>query len=216
MPRGVRKGLTPDRVLQAAFAIVDADGGDALTMRRLAKDLDVAAMAIYNHFVDRAAVLDALAEYVFATSAARSEQHDRTRRSSKAPAWRENIRRMVMDVHTLALQHPHIYLLAVSRPQKPEALLQLMSSAMRSLREAGLTDRQAVTAYHTIVMMLQGFPYWHASMERHCGNEAAMAGRLQSPDVARDWKALHSVEAATQFARSLDWLLDSIESTAKR
>jgi AcrR family transcriptional regulator len=203
-------------VLQAAFAIVDADGGDAFTMRRLASDLDVAAMAIYNHFADRSAVLDALAEYVFAAHVTHREQTDRTRKSSKALAWRENIRRIVMDVHSLALKHPHIFLLAISRPQKPEALLQLMSSAMRSLRDAGLNDRQAVTAYHSIVMMLQGFPYWHASMQRHCGNEATVAGRLHNPEMARDWKALHGVEATTQFARSLDWLLDSIEHTAKR
>ena len=48
-------------MLEEAFELVDAEGIDALTMRALGARLGVAPMAIYNHFQDRDAIIDALA-----------------------------------------------------------------------------------------------------------------------------------------------------------
>ena len=44
-----RAGLTRETVLDAAMALADRDGLDALSMRRLAGDLGVEAMSLYNH-----------------------------------------------------------------------------------------------------------------------------------------------------------------------
>jgi TetR/AcrR family tetracycline transcriptional repressor len=58
--------LGRDEVLQGALALLDEVGLDELTMRRLAKTLGVQAGAIYWHFRDKQALLDAMVEAMFA------------------------------------------------------------------------------------------------------------------------------------------------------
>jgi TetR/AcrR family tetracycline transcriptional repressor len=58
--------LSRDEVLEGALALLDNEGLDALTMRRLAKVLGVQAGAIYWHFADKQALLDAMIEVMLA------------------------------------------------------------------------------------------------------------------------------------------------------
>jgi len=58
----VRKGLTRDAVVDAAVALADREGLEALTMRRLGAELGVEAMSLYNHVSSRRALLAAIAE----------------------------------------------------------------------------------------------------------------------------------------------------------
>src|SRR5262245_9883716 len=56
---------TRTKILTAAWRILEKEGQDAVTMRRVAKAVGVTAMAIYHHFPDRDALLGALAEVEF-------------------------------------------------------------------------------------------------------------------------------------------------------
>src|ERR1700691_3207525 len=58
--------LTRDMVLAAALEIIDRDGADALSMRRLAAALDRDPMILYRHARNKAALLDGVAEVVLA------------------------------------------------------------------------------------------------------------------------------------------------------
>lgn len=57
---------TGERIAAAALAIVTEEGAQAVTMRRVAADAGVSAMATYRHFPNRAALLGAVADRVFA------------------------------------------------------------------------------------------------------------------------------------------------------
>ena len=61
----VRAPLDPDRILDGAAALIEADGADSFSMRRLAASLGVTPMALYKWFDDRDALLDALGARVF-------------------------------------------------------------------------------------------------------------------------------------------------------
>ena len=50
--------LTRDLIFERGLQIVDADGLDALSMRRLAADLGVEAASLYHHIADKQALLD--------------------------------------------------------------------------------------------------------------------------------------------------------------
>ncbi len=198
MPSGLRKGLTPAKILEEAFALVDAGGASALTMRALAQKLNVAAMAIYNHYRDRDAILDALAERAFAqlqesASGPLSGTH-------KTKDCKAKLRLMLMNAKSLASHHPHIFRLAMTRPNKPPSALTLTVEAYQSLCEAGLTSIQALTVYHTFVMLLQGFPFWQESFEHHYV-ETDCPGML----FPTGWNA------DKQFEAGVDWLLDSVD-----
>src|SRR4029077_11707552 len=60
-----------ERIAAAARRLLDRGGADAVTMRRVAKAVGITPMAIYRHYPDRAALLNALADKGFEELAAR-------------------------------------------------------------------------------------------------------------------------------------------------
>ena len=59
-----RVPLTKERVLQAALALADEGGIKALSMRKLAQELGVEAMSLYNHVANKGEILDGIVELV--------------------------------------------------------------------------------------------------------------------------------------------------------
>jgi AcrR family transcriptional regulator len=74
-------GLSRERILEVASAVVEADGLEAVSMRRLAQALDVWPMALYRYFADKDELLDALV--------ARATD-EVTRPAARGP-WRERL-----------------------------------------------------------------------------------------------------------------------------
>src|SRR5262245_38399910 len=60
-----RERLTRDRVVEAAIRIMDDEGLDAVTMRRVAREVGVEAMSLYNHVRDKDDLLDAVRLHLF-------------------------------------------------------------------------------------------------------------------------------------------------------
>lgn len=197
-----RTTLSPARVLEAACAIVDSEGSDALTMRRLGADLGVVPMAVYNYYPDRESLLDAIAEHALGSIAARERRG----------GWRVRLDAMIRDLRDLAIQHPYLYAVALSRPNKPIAAMQLMFEAMDALREAGLSQPSAVRWYHTFVMLLQGFPSWRASLERYRAAPATPGeGQTLNRQQLKDLQSVHDASPSDQFDQSIKILLDHLD-----
>ncbi len=66
MARPSRPALSRQRIVEVATAILDADGLDALSTRRLADELGVRAPSLYNHFATKEEILDAVADAIIA------------------------------------------------------------------------------------------------------------------------------------------------------
>ena len=101
-PRGTRKRevpLTEAGIYAAALRLIDADGVEALTMRKLASALDANPMSLYYHVPNKDAVLRGVARTVGAQF--------RTATLEDAP-WQERIRLLATDFRTLAHRHPEL------------------------------------------------------------------------------------------------------------
>src|SRR6185437_11915803 len=68
---------TAERIATAARKLLDREGGEAVTMRRVAKAVGITPMALYRHFADRAGLLNALADAGFEELAARVATADK-------------------------------------------------------------------------------------------------------------------------------------------
>ena len=148
-PRSGQEVLTRERILEAALAIVDEDGVEALSMRRLAAALGVDPMAIYHHVPGKPAVLDGLVERVFGTLPA----------GRKAGAmWQEQVRAFARSYYALLRAHLHlvIYLTADARSGAPAALV-AGEALYAALADAGLGNADVVRAADTLVDYLHGF-----------------------------------------------------------
>jgi len=146
-----REKLTRARVIEAALGVMDAEGLEAVTMRRVAREVGVEAMSLYNHVRDKEDLLDGIVEHVlldFPTPDVDPSQD-----------WSEYGRQVARGWRTVLNAHPHVLpLLAESRSPvaNPDAMLP-METALRALREAGLSDRDAVQAFHAIGGYIFGF-----------------------------------------------------------
>ena len=81
----------------AALKVIDDDGIDALSMPRLARELDVKAPSLYHHFSDKDEILAAVAHAVLAATALPRRQpgHD----------WTEWLAQVALSVRTAVLRH---------------------------------------------------------------------------------------------------------------
>ena len=94
---GSRKApLSRELVLSTALALVDAEGLDALTMRRLGQELDRDPMSLYRYAANRAALLDGVSELVLDELAIFPDD----------PDWQSQLRKIAHDLRLLALRHP--------------------------------------------------------------------------------------------------------------
>ncbi|MFF6787126.1 TetR/AcrR family transcriptional regulator C-terminal domain-containing protein [Streptomyces sp. NPDC012510] len=136
--RGPKPGLTLDRIVETAVRIADAEGLDAVSMRRVATELGTGAMSLYRYVPGKAELLDLML--------------DRVQRPSENPAdlgdggWRSALE--ALGRATLALYQRHPWLLQVnqSRPILGPSALDGLEKMLSRIKSMGLTDRELVSA----------------------------------------------------------------------
>ncbi|WP_369229681.1 TetR/AcrR family transcriptional regulator [Streptomyces sp. R21] len=99
--------LTEAGIHAAALRLIDADGVEALTMRKLATALDANPMSLYHHVPNKEAVLHGVARMVGAEF--------RTVTLEDAP-WQERVRLLATDFRALAHRHPRLMAYSFGQP----------------------------------------------------------------------------------------------------
>ena len=149
--------ITRDVVLAAALEIIDADGADALSMRRLAQALGRDPMALYRYAPSKAALLDGVTEVVLA----------QLNVNPADPDWAGQLRAVGRDFRRLALAHPHVVPLLVTRPLatplglRPRGTLRPLEDILTLLTRAGFSGADALHVYRALF----GFLYGHVLNE---------------------------------------------------
>ncbi|MCE5290506.1 MAG: TetR/AcrR family transcriptional regulator C-terminal domain-containing protein [Nocardiaceae bacterium] len=162
--------LTRAVVLAAALEVIDRDGIDALSMRRLGDALGRDPMGLYRHTPSKAALLDGVAELVLDQLAVDTTQGD----------WAGQLRNLARDFRMLALDHPNVVPLLVTRPiatplgLRPLSTLRPLESVLTLLTRAGFTMIDALHIYRALF----GFLYGHVLNE--------LAELVERPEEAED------------------------------
>ena len=144
-----REPLTRDRIIEAALHVMDAEGLEAVTMRRIGRELGVEAMSLYNHVQDKEEILDGICECVMAEFEFPEPVDD----------WAESCRRGARSWRRLLRTHPDVMrLFAEERgPVRSVDSMRPMEYALQLFRQAGLSDRDTAQAFHAFGGYIQGF-----------------------------------------------------------
>lgn len=219
-----RTPLTRGRVLAAAVELADADGVDALTMRRLAQRLSVEPMSLYHHVANKAALLDGVVEVVVDEILA-----DVTRVEAAEPLtdWRATLRRRVLTARPVLLRHRWAPdLLSRSQAFGP-GVARYFDGVLGILRGGGFSYGLAHQALHALGSRAIGFsqelftpsdPGEDASEELM----AAMADRLphltamMAAIAHDDGSTLGWCDDQTEFEFGVDVLLEGLERARLR
>jgi AcrR family transcriptional regulator len=144
--------ITRDVVLAAALEIIDRDGAEGLSMRRLARALNRDPMILYRHAPNKAALLDGVAETVLAQLTVNPSD----------PDWAAQLRAIARDYRRLALAHPHVVPLLVTRPLatplalRPQGTLRPLEDVLALLTGAGFSGPDALHIYRALFGFLHG------------------------------------------------------------
>jgi AcrR family transcriptional regulator len=207
-----RPGLSRERIAAAAVEFVDRHGIEAFGVRRLAAELKVDPMSIYNHIPGKAALLDAISEVVVTEATAGSTN------SLTAPSgdWQEVARSIAHGYRDMAMRHPRVFPLLATRSQQSPVALAVLERLTLAMRSGGL-DEQVVA---DVPLILFGFLNGYLLAVLSPGNPA-MAEAVAALDPAA-YPAMASVApfaldygSAEQFDRMLEVVLAGIRARAE-
>ena len=144
--------MSRELVLSTALAMIDRDGVEGLSMRRLGQALHRDPMSLYRYAANKTALLDGVAELVL----------DQLTVDTAADDWAAELRSVARSYRSLALAHPHVVPLMVTRPLatplalRPLGTLRPLEACLELLTRAGCTEVDALHVYRSLFGFLHG------------------------------------------------------------
>lgn len=206
MPRPRQALLSRHRIVEAAAALIDAEGLAGFSTRRLAAELGVRGPSLYNHFATKDEILDAVADSITAQVDVSFFGH---------VDWRKALRRWGHSYRAALAAHPHIVPYLARGPGRRPAALAMADAVYGGLVEAGWPPARAThvgalmryfVAGSALGSFARGFiedPGLYAEQYPHL----AQAHRLAEHQ--------HQVDEGA-FALGLDALVDGLSHTYER
>lgn len=132
--RGPKPGLTLDRIVEAAIAVADAEGLAAVSMRRVAAELDVGTMSLYRYVPGKHELLDLMLDKV--------AEPGTEFLSTEELGWREVLDTAARATWKMCLAHPWYPQVDQGRPLLGPSNLTGLEFVLRNLRRTGIGDQQ--------------------------------------------------------------------------
>ncbi len=219
--RGRPARITRDEVIEAGIALADAEGLDAVSMRSVARRLEVGAMTLYSHVDGRRELLDAMVDRAYA---------DFTIPDPDLP-WRAGLERYAREMWAHRRRHPWLADVNSWRLPLGPHVFDVEEAGYRTLVDTGLSARRVAEIVGVVQNFVLGFArsvaaeeaeardegidyetYWRSTSdfwEHHFDPE-------RYPSMTRLWSSGAFDEDQGPFDVPLSGLLDTIEVLIER
>ncbi|WP_220448592.1 TetR/AcrR family transcriptional regulator [Nonomuraea mesophila] len=175
--RASRKGkpeLSVDRIVRAAIEVADAEGLQALSMRRVAERLGVGTMSLYTYVPGKPELFDVMLDTVYGETA----------RPPDVPGgWRGRLEQIARENWALYLRHPWLLQVATSRPVLGPNVTAKYDYELRAIDGIGLTDVEM----DSVITLITGFVHGTAR-----GAVEAAQAETRTGMTDEQWWAAHS------------------------
>jgi AcrR family transcriptional regulator len=194
--RGPKPRLTLDDIVTTAIHIADADGLEAVSMRRLATELRVGTMSLYRYIPGKAELLDLMLDRVIEIDPDLAGCDD---------DWRGFLLEMGREMWSLYTRHPWLPQVDQTRPVLGPRALAGLEFALRQLTALPLPDAQKVQAISVIETLAAAAARLH--------NNAIAAERLSGRTTEEFWRAQEPVLSKAMDSGRFPMLADLDEDT---
>jgi AcrR family transcriptional regulator len=184
--------LSQARIVEAALAVIDERGLENLTMRALAERLDVTATALYYHFENRDALLEAIVEHETSRLV--------TTRDTSGP-WEQQLRQLLTAMARELTAHPDLGVWIITNQARQHSVLDVHEAVLAILLDAGFEPAAAVEVKGVVFRYLIGHlilaaapegPHWRRLPKRY---EHLRATGPAHDEVDRDALYEHGLDA---------------------
>jgi AcrR family transcriptional regulator len=196
--------LSRETILDAYIRLADREGPQAVSLRRLGAELGVDATAVYRHFRDKEALLEAVADRLL------SELADRVPRTDD---WRRDLHELGIRARAMYLGHPRLARVIAMSPEPLTGNVRLTEYVLDRLRLAGCSVEDAARIYETLAAFVAG----GSSLDAEAGtaSNAALRRHLAALDAAAYPETVVAAsymlgEDDASFRFGLDLFLDGI------
>ncbi len=209
------KGLSRERIIEAAAAVADRTGLVGVSMRNVGAELGVEAMSLYHHLRGKDDLVDGLADWVFAL----------IELPRPGRPWRSEMSRRAGSARAVLSAHPWALGLVESRRAAGAALLRHHDAVLGCLREGGFPVALAATAFSALDSYIYGFVLTEVNLPFEPGEAAEdfvaaialpmaqyphLAEMIAAQVVGKDYAY------ADEFSTGLDLILDALEARLAR
>ena len=187
-----RAKLSRERVIDAALKIMDDEGLDAVSMRRVGRELGVEAMSLYHYVHDKEDLLLGIRERVLAQFLDPGTDGD----------WEERARQAARSWRQILRAHPNMMVL-ISESKRfamTPTSLRPTETALRLLREVGLPEDDAVKAFCALGGFIVGFVMYEIGVTR-------ASGPANEPPTPEGLEAALPADEFPCFMSSLPYLM---------
>lgn len=212
LPARERAPLTRSEIVNAAIEVIDRDGLEALSMRRLAEELSASVTSLYWRVQNKDELLELVVDALAGEVNVRYQ-------SSPGRSWRENATTFARAVRMVVREeHPRAAILFLPRMALGPNVLDGMELLLAALREAGLEGEGLYFAYWSLLTYAYGAAIREAATVTSDPGPRDSASRdlaaVLSPERFANVVAVAPVIArgdlAAQFEYGLQRLLDGI------
>ena len=196
-----RAPVSLERALEVALSVADGEGIEAVTMRRLARELGVEAASLYHHIRGKDEILDGLVD----------EVAGEIELPAPSASWRTAIGQRARNTRAVLRRHPWAVSLMASRTNPGRATLRLLEAGIRCFREGGFTVPLAAHALSTVDSYVHGFVLQEVNLPfRNESELAAMTGAIMESFPASEFPYLfeltveHVLQPGYEYGKEFD------------
>jgi AcrR family transcriptional regulator len=210
----MRPVLTRDAIVRAAVEVIEHDGVNALSMRRVASELGVAVMSLYNHVPNKSALLQGVAEYVIDTL-----ELDATPDSD----WKAEARALVRAFRTAAHDHPRCMTVVFTNMVEISIGLRPAERALAVATAAGFDERTGVRIMRALLAYALGAQIRDLGTAKRldqlpddpAGTFAALDPE-RFPHVVASAKEMAEYDPEADFEFGLELLISAVDALPRR
>lgn len=199
-------GLTRERIVAAAVALADKDGLAAVSIRKIASELEASAMALYHYVPSKRDLLNLMLDATY------------TEFELPPPDvadWRASLHHFAWESRRSLQRHPWVSLLRANDPEYGPQCIRSLEALLTRLSRFGLDIRNAIHLIGALFVFVNGFVALEDIYqgEQPLFSEAVLAtGNF--PKVAR-FIQMGAEPPDQAFERALNWMLDGMASDIK-
>ena len=149
----MRGSITREVIVQGALVILETEGMEKLSMRRLGRELGVKAMSLYNHVSNKADLLNAI----------HAQLLGELTQPTDGLEWEDAIRGVATDFRDLLARHPQTIPLFATRSAIAPESLNFLDACIGSLRKAGFETQTALQVFQILFSFVLGHAQFYFS-----------------------------------------------------